>query len=411
MQRRPPSMSLQHLTAKTILALLASLTVVSATASSSSIPPNKNASVELRKPDPEELLIQIYQDLRENRLQASLDKANLLVAAYPTFRLGHLIRGDLLMMHNNPVTTFGAMTNGPQDKIKDLMAEAAARIQSIQARPDRALIPKAVLNISTEYKNVFVIDVARSRLYVYDNIDGKLQFQTDYYISQGKFGAFKTKQGDQRTPVGIYYVNERIPGPKLPDFYGPGALPINYPNDWDRYNKRDGYGIWLHGTASDTYSRPPLTSDGCIVLSNQDLRTILSTAEVGKTVVVIGENLEFVKQDDLEKERRTFDNLIDQWQQTVATGDETRMQEHYAPEFRSNRGENRAAWISRQYRGIGNDIKIRDLSLFHYPGQKDMIVTTLTMETSAKKKTTVRKRMYWQKEGSNWKIIFEGPAT
>jgi murein L,D-transpeptidase YafK len=411
MPRLHTTSALQRLICQLSLACMAAAAVTSAVASSSSIPPSKSTPVEQRKPNPEELLIDIYKTLRDNRLQESLEKANLLVNAYPTFRLGHLLRGDLLMMHSNPVTTFGAAANGPQDKIKDLQAEAAKRIQSIAARPDPTLIPKAVIDISTEYKNVFAIDVARSRLYVYDNINGKLTFQADYYISQGKFGAFKTKEGDQRTPVGVYYVNERIPGPKLPDFYGPGALPINYPNDWDRYNKRNGYGIWLHGTASDIYSRPPLASDGCVVLSNQDLRVLLSSAEIGKTIVVIGENMEFVKQDEQDKDRRTFNGLLAKWQQSVASGDEARMQEHYAPDFRSSRGDSRATWIARQYRGLGSDATIRDVSLFHYPGQEDMMVTTLTMETSAKRKTTSKKRLYWQKEGAKWKIIFEGPAT
>lgn len=410
MPRLHSPLLLQRLASRLALTLVAALMAAPALASSSSIPPNKSTPVELRKPDPEEMLLQIYQDLRENRLQASMEKANLLVAAYPTFRLGQLIRGDLLMMHANPVMTFGAAANAPQDKRQDLMSEATKRIQAIQARPDPNLVPKAVVNISAEYKNVYAVDVARSRLYVYDNINGTLRFQADYYISQGKFGAFKTKEGDQRTPVGVYYVNDRIPGPKLPDFYGPGALPINYPNDWDRLHKRNGYGIWLHGAPSDTYSRPPLASDGCIVLSNQDLRAILSSAEVGKTMVVIGENLSFVKPDDLDADRRAFGKLINTWQDTVATGDEAKMQQYYAPEFRSNRGDNRATWVARQYRGLGNDVKVRDVSLFHYPGQDDMIVTTLTMETSAKKKTTSKKRLYWQKEGSDWKIIFEGPA-
>jgi murein L,D-transpeptidase YafK len=62
-----------------------------------------------------------------------------------------------------------------------------------------------------------------------------------------------------------------MPQDKLTDFYGSGAFPINYPNEWDRIRGRNGYGIWLHGTPRDTYSRPPRASDGCIVLSNEDL--------------------------------------------------------------------------------------------------------------------------------------------
>src|SRR3546814_8483534 len=49
---------------------------------------------------------------------------------------------------------------------------------------------------------------------------------------------------------------------KLPDFYGDGAYPLNYPNEWDKHEGRKGYGIWLHGTPSTTYSRPPRASDG-----------------------------------------------------------------------------------------------------------------------------------------------------
>jgi len=112
---------------------------------------------------------------------------------------------------------------------------------------------------------------------------------TDYYVSQGRYGVNKAKEGDQRTPLGVYYVNARIPGPKLPDFYGTGALPINYPNEWDKRNGRSGSGIWLHGTPSDNFSRPPLSSDGCVVLANPDLQSLYATAEVGKTVVVISD--------------------------------------------------------------------------------------------------------------------------
>jgi murein L,D-transpeptidase YafK len=393
------------------LALCASLTLTSLWASSSSIPPNKLSATELPNPSPEELLIQIYKDLRDNRLQASLEKANLLVAAYPTFRLGHLVQGDLLMMQANPVATFGSAQQGPQEKLRDLKQEAAVRLQSIQSRPDPSLVPLAAMAVSSEYKSVYVADVARSRLYVFDNIDGKLRFNTDYYITQGKFGAHKTKEGDQRTPIGLYYINEHIPGPKLPDFYGPGALPINYPNDWDRFNKRDGHGIWLHGTPSDTYSRPPLASDGCIVLANQDIRTLISNTVVGKTIILIGENIQFVKPDAVVQEQRQFQGFLNAWLQDVASGNESKMSSYYADGFRSFRGDSRATWIAKQYRNLGADVKMRDVSLFQYPGQKDMIVSTFTIDTPAKKNASSRKRLYWQKEGSDWKIIFEGAAN
>src|SRR5690606_34848488 len=148
-----------------------------------------------------------------------------------------------------------------------------------------------------DQKVAFVVDARRSRLYVYENRDGYPQLVTDYYVSQGKFGVNKSREGDQKTPLGVYYVTSRLQGRKLPDFYGSGALPISYPNAWDRLNGRGGSGIWLHGTPADSFSRPPLASGGCVVLSNPDLRRLSQEAEIGKTPVVIADEVRFVSRE------------------------------------------------------------------------------------------------------------------
>lgn len=383
-------------------------------ASSASIPPASPPVVK-REAGPEAMLLQIYRDLGRNRLHESLEKANKLVEAYPTFKLGHLLRGDLLTMHAMPVTRFGATANAPDEQLKDLVSEASARIRSLQERPDPQLLPRAVMQLSSELKNVFVVDVTRSRLYIYENRDGNLQLKTDYYVTQGKLGGYKVKEGDKRTPIGVYYVNGYIPGAKLPDFYGPGALPINYPNEWDRQQKRDGYGIWLHGVPSDTYSRPPLASDGCVVLSNDDFNRIVAEAEVGRTAVLISENIEFISRDTWHRENQALRKLPAQWQATLTSGEQAAIASLYSDEFRSHRGDDKATWLSGQYRSsqarrIG-EATISDLSLFHYPGNGEMIVGTMTLDTGARKNSLVKKRLYWKKEGKDWKIIYEGPAA
>ncbi|BEV14941.1 L,D-transpeptidase [Herbaspirillum sp. DW155] len=400
-----------------LMLCLAGLPVMGSEASSSSIPPQGNTvGAPAAKPDPEALLIDIYKDLGANRLREAQAKADALVAAYPTFRLGHLVRGDLLLMHARPVRNFGAMADGPSDKLKELRDEAMVRIRSLQQKPDPSLIPKAVLQVGDDQKNVLVVDTTRSRMYVYENQGGDLKYLTDYYISQGRFGANKTKSGDQRTPIGVYYVNNRIPGPKLPDFYGTGALPLSYPNEWDKRNGRSGYGIWLHGTPSDNFSRPPLSSDGCVVLANPDLQSLYSTAEVGKTVVVISQNVQFVNKDALAKDRDAASAMLEQWGQSLENADADQVLSYYSPEFRSAQGENLATWFSRQQKSLNGarytSVKLRDVSLFRYPGTpEDMIVSTFTQESAVgKSKNAIRKRQYWVREGSQWKIIYEGNA-
>jgi len=224
----------------------------------------------------------------------------------------------------------------------------------------------------------------------------------------------KKSAGDQKTPLGVYYITGRLAGARLPDFYGAGALPINYPNEWDRINGRSGSGIWLHGTPSDNFSRPPLSSDGCVVLANPDLQSLYATAEVGKTVVVISENVQFIDKTEWNKERNSVDTLMDQWQQDMEASDSDKVLANYSPNFRSSLGESLSTWFSRQQKnlnGARQSIKLRDLSLYRYPGADDTIVSTFIQETSVgKSKNTIRKRQYWQREGSQWKIVYEGNA-
>jgi murein L,D-transpeptidase YafK len=363
------------------------------------------------RPDPEQLLIEVYKELAANRLRGALAKAEILVQAYPNFRLGHLIHGDLLLMQTHPVTTLGAV-NAPEDKLKSLRDEAMVRLKSLRDRPDPDMVPRAVLQLREDQKQVIVVDAKRSRLYLYRHQGGELKFVTDYYISQGKLGVNKLKSGDQRTPIGVYYITSRLPGARLPDFYGPGALPLNYPNDWDRMNGRSGSGIWLHGTPSDSYSRPPLSSDGCVVLTNPDLLELIDAVEVGKTPVVISESVEFVNKTKWNNDRHLATRLVEEWRRDVETGIAGRLMENYSRKFKSERGEDSTTWVGKQlktYSGVKNlTLSLRDMTFFLYPGREDMIVGTFTEEAMiGRTKSTIRKRQYWIREGADWKIVSE----
>jgi murein L,D-transpeptidase YafK len=363
--------------------------------------------------DAETRLIDIYKDIGGFRIAEAREKADALVSVYPHFRLGQLVRGDLLMMAAHPVNTFGAAPGAPAGKMQDLRAEATVRIQSLQKRPDPTLIPKAVLQVGNDQKTVLVVDTRHSRLYVYVNDNGVLKLHTDYYISQGKLGVNKIREGDQKTPIGVYAVSGRIPGQKLPDFYGIGALPLNYPNEWDRRNGRGGSGIWLHGTPSDNYSRPPLSSDGCVVLTNPDLQALYNTTESGKTTVLISDGVEFIDKAAWNKENKAFTQLIQEWTRDAESDDRSKLLANYSTHFRSGLGENLTTWFTRQQKGLSNThgltVKLSDVSLFLYPGEDALMVGTFTQETSiGKSKSITRKRQYWVKEDTGWKIIYEG---
>lgn len=364
------------------------------------------------RPDPDALLIEVYKDLAANNLRQAQSKADALVQAYPNFQLGHLIRGDLLLMHTRPVTTFGAGTSGSAEKLKNLQAEAMARLRSLRERPNPDLVPRALLKLREDQKFALIVDTRRSRLYVYKNQGGQPKFVTDYYISQGKSGVNKMREGDQKTPLGVYYITARLPGARLPDFYGPGALPISYPNEWDKLNGRSGSGIWLHGTPSDNYSRPPLSSDGCVVLTNPDLQKLAASVEIGITPVVISEQIEFVNKARWDAERNLAAGLVDGWRRNVESSDPARVMASYSHRFKSGSGDSLDAWLVKQRQPMNGarniSLTLKDTSFFLYPGHENMIVGTFTQDSLiGKTRHSIRKRQYWAKEGMDWKIVSE----
>ncbi|WP_342113279.1 L,D-transpeptidase family protein [Pseudoduganella sp. OTU4001] len=390
-------------------ALLAACALLAPAGMAKSIHPAESPRA---RQDAEIMLLEIYKDLRASQLNEAMAKADALVQAYPNFRVGHMIRGDLLLMHTKPVTQMGAGLNAPADKLKDLRDEARVRLQSLVARPGADLLPRSVLQLRGDMRHVLVVDATQSRLYVYQNANGQLRLITDYYITQGKLGVDKFREGDQKTPLGVYYITGRVSGAKLPDFYGASALRINYPNEWDRLNGRSGSGIFLHGTPSDNYSRPPLASDGCVVLTNDDLRRLEESVDIGKTPVVIADHQEFVSKAKWDAERDTAARLVEAWRADLVSADNQRLLKNYSGKFKSAEGENLKTWFEKELRPLasvnGLSVTLSEMTIFRYPSRDDMLVSTFTLESKiGKTRSTQRKRQYWAREGGSWKIVFE----
>lgn len=365
-------------------------------------------------PDPDTLLLAVYRELAANHLRAAMEKADALVAAYPTFHLGHLIRGDLLLLQASPSAAQGALPPAAQERLQNLRQEAGARMRALLERPDPKLVPSVLVQLRADQKSVFVVDARRSRLYLYQNEGGTPRLVADYYISQGKLGVYKIKEGDQRTPLGVYTVTSRLQGQKLPDFYGSGALPISYPNEWDRLQGRSGSGIWLHGVPSDSYSRPPLSSDGCVVLTNADLLRLSQAAEVGKTPVVIAPELTFISREKLDAQRKETQAVFDAWRRDMESRDPARVRSHYSSKFRSEAAQGNAdTWIARQANWLSklrqSSLTLRDQSVFRYPGESEMLVTSFTQNAMVNGRVaqSQRVRQYWTREGQVWRIVAE----
>jgi len=361
---------------------------------------------------PEDKLSAVFEAIEANKLDLAMKRVDALIAEHPNFRLAHLVRGDLLLARAQPLQTFGNVVKTvPQARVDELRAEAMARLRARQ-RPADDRLPRYVLQLQPGQKHAIVVDARRSRLYVYANADGKPRLIADYYVTLGKNGIEKTREGDQKTPVGVYTVIANLPRSKLTDFYGAGAFPINYPNEWDKRQGRNGHGIWLHGVPSDVYARPPRASDGCIVLANPDLEAVGRQLQVGLTPVIIADEVEWSERSALEAERASLAAALEQWRADWQSRDTERYLAHYSSRFASGR-QDLAAWgahkrtvnAARKWIKVG----VARVSMLRYPRERDVVVVSFDQDYRSDGLSNVmKKRQYWVKEGAGWKILYEG---
>ena len=364
-------------------------------------------------PTPEDRLSAVFEAIEANRLDEAMQRVDALIHDYPTFRLAHLVRGDLLLARSRPLLTFGNVVKTvPQEKIDAMRDEALVRLRAHRQRPGEDRLPRLVLQLHSAQKHVLLVDSRRSRLYVFANDGGRPRLIADYYVTLGKNGMEKTRQGDQKTPVGVYHVTANLPRSKLTDFYGAGAFPINYPNEWDKSQGRNGFGIWLHGVPSDVYSRAPRASDGCIVLANPDLESVGRYVQVGLTPVIIADEIEWTDAAAVDAERASLAAAVERWRGDWESRDTERYLAHYSARFAAP-GQNLASWSAhkRSVNGAKRWIKVglSKVAMIRYPRERDFVVVTFDQDYRSDGLSNVmHKRQYWIQENGNWKILYEG---
>jgi murein L,D-transpeptidase YafK len=357
-------------------------------------------------------LAKSLQAVRNNHLDVALNEVDSLLKINPNFKLAQLVRGDLLLARSRPITDFGDAPNAPRDRVQDLREEANARLQRVQQQQPIA-IPKYLWQLSPQQKYAVVVDTGKSTLYLFENVNGEPRYVADFYISVGKKGSDKLSEGDQKTPLGVYFVNSHLTKDKLTDFYGSGAYPLSYPNEWDKRLGRDGHGIWLHGTPSDTYSRPPRASNGCVVLANNDLNDLGSHLQIGVTPVIIASQIDWSDEAD-RTERAALLKEIEQWRSDWASRDTEAFLAHYAHDFSAG-GVNLAAF-AQQKRLVNSGktwikVKMTNVSVFPYPSQPNLVVVNFEQDYDSNNLSNrMHKRQYWMKRDGRWQIVYEGAA-
>lgn len=365
-------------------------------------------------PAAEARLLDIYKLIASGQTKAALTQAQSLVEDVPNFQLGQLVYADLLTARTQKLSTMGAAPGSlsamAPDRLTQLRTEATRRLAASRERPPAGALPAQFIELPPSTKHAIAVDATRSRLYLFENGPKGLQLVADHYASVGRLGTEKSSEGDQRTPLGVYYITSRLEGRQLTDFYGSGALLLNYPNEHDRRQGRTGSGIWLHGVPSDSYARSPNSTDGCVALANPELRAILERVQPRSTPVVIAQSIQWVQPALNDQDRRNVRNLIEGWRMARASGDVNRLMSFYSPQF-SNGAYDYMQWRIAVTKEVGQQrargFQLKDLAILGWKDKRDLLVVTFGEVANGQRVGAV-KRQYWGKEGGLWKIFYEG---
>lgn len=360
-------------------------------------------STQAHASSPEQQFGAVADLLSAGKADAAMQTLAQLNAQSPDFHLGRQFYDELK-------TRLAADTQPPLQGLAD---EARLRLASERAVPKAGTMPDSVLRLARNFRHLIVVDLPRARLYVLGNEDGHLKLLSHHYAAMGKNGWGKQSAGDNRTPVGIYHITSWIDGKKLPAFYGVGAFPLNYPNLWDQFKRRTGYGIWLHGVPVGTDTRPPLSSEGCVTMSNVDLLALKPYVELGQTPVLLSDELHWQEPEQTQKDRDAFMARLEQWRAAWSSKDTAAYLDFYGPEF-TTEGMNRKAFVKHKERVNAQkkfiDVTLSDISLYRYPGSGDQLMLAEFTQhyRSDNYKLDSSKQQFWKRDSDGvWKIFRE----
>lgn len=378
--------------------------------------------------DHEAELLKAILYFKSGKLELALNELDELIKKVPDFQLAHLLKGDLLLSRFGETNNLGqttllaslipALDNDKKQHLNLLREEARLRLQALLKDKKTQALPRQILALGESVDKALLVDKKSNRIYLFarDSQGQSLRKVKDYYVSTGKLVGDKSSTGDLRTPEGVYFVTSWISPDKLPEKYGIGAFPVNYPNELDKRNGKTGYGIWLHGTDKGYYSRPPRDSEGCVVLTNVDLEALKSEISPGITPVVITESAEWIDYETWNKERQDIFQAIENWRRDWESMDVNKYLSHYSKDFWSAT-HNFKSWAARK-RNIANSkkfqkIELSDVSLLAYPQKKNagkqLVVVRLHQNyISNNFKSDMNKRLYLTRQNDAWKIMYEG---
>lgn len=254
---------------------------------------------------------------------------------------------------------------------------------------------------------VFLVDKKERVLSIWQQRSEGFFKVAAYTADIGKNVEDKRFIGDHATPEGIYFMENILEGPTLNySLYGSRAFTLNYPNFFDRLEKKTGSGIWLHAVPDKVSLRRG--SRGCVVVRNEIVKSLLPYFKSGYTPVIIQNEITFISQEAFKKKYESIHQEIQEWLQAWQNKNIESYMGFYHPKFKSM-GMNREKWmaykdnLNKTYQNI--QIKFSQPVIYEHRNQ--LVARFIQSYRSDLKQDLGEKTLYFKKEGDRYLILNE----
>lgn len=265
--------------------------------------------------------------------------------------------------------------------------------------------------------HVIVVEKSTHQLHLFQTDRGETKLVKTFQIATGKISGDKEREGDFKTPEGIYFFNSFMSKQELlrkigvqAKIYGAGAFVSNYPNEIDQIYKKKGSGIWLHSTNDETRIEKGLDSRGCAVMVNSDLKEVSKFIELHKTPFIITQNLNFLEEGAHKQVSDEVNEFIRSWKTSWEKKELSSYLSHYnADEFIDVRGNYKKfrEYKEKIFSSPGNPIL--DIDHLTILKEKDYTVAIFIQKYKTDGLVDLGKKILYLKKDSNnqYKIIRE----
>jgi murein L,D-transpeptidase YafK len=273
-------------------------------------------------------------------------------------------------------------------------------------------VPSYLLEVPESVPDVLIADTDSATLFRFHMAHNRVVEEDQRYMSIGQNGAGKQRAWDRKTPLGVYFVTERLDTGKLDAKYGNAAYPLDYPNPWDRYRQRTGSGIWLHGVDGRLARRPPRDTDGCLALPNDELQALGAVLRPLETPIIVARALRWADPNEVERQRIELRIALDTWRRSQEQQDLVTYLGLYDDDFR-HRGMSKDEWSAYRLGVFSarslSSIEFDNVLLLADPEEPDIYLSRFTQVlTSDSGSVTTIKRLYWKRwPDAQWRIVSE----